>query len=92
MLLGPGLILESSSFCKFRGLSKLTQHNAKLSEHSNKTRRQNTVQDDDVNSCGYWGDVRSLGGHKLDTPQLESFVRVSNTLCDTHQQALFSDA
>jgi len=38
--------------------------------------RQNAVQNDDIDSCGDWGDVRTLCWDKLNTPQLESFSGV----------------
>lgn len=56
------------------------------------TNRQDTVQDYDINSCGDWGNVRALRRYKLNTPQLESFVRVSNIPCSAHQQAVLKEA
>lgn len=44
--------------------------------------RQNAVQNDDVDSCGDWGDVRTLCWDELNTPQLESFSGVLKS----HQQ------
>ncbi len=69
------------SFLQTNSLSVCTE-TLECVEDIDASYRQNAVQNDDVDSCGDWGDVRTLCWDKLNTPQLESFSGVLKS----HQQ------